>query len=177
MWGPNPPWYRIVYLDKNWEESWYIVTCHNPNYNVNSTQINQNWSWVLKWLWPPPPTHQVFSTAFWSSFKFVSAQLNIVCSCMVREPQLVRGSSQYTRPLTNWGFKKIHALLFISINIFQPSLKVILNLSRFQPWNILGWFLKVQITRDLFNDLSLGDLIFDLRKVIFHIPTITTKVL
>ena len=47
---------------------------------------------------------------------------------------------------------KINAFLFfIRINIFQSSLKLILNLSRFQPRNILRWFLKVEMTKDLLS--------------------------
>ena len=32
---------------------------------------------------------------------------------------------------------RLHTFFFISINIFQPSLKLMLNLSRFQPQNML----------------------------------------
>ena len=42
----------------------------------------------------------------------------------------------------------IHAF-FLRINIFQPSLKRILNFSRFQPRNILRWFLNIEMTKDL----------------------------
>ena len=42
----------------------------------------------------------------------------------------------------------LHAFFFISINIFQPSLKLMLNLSRFQPQNMLMLYLKVKPTRD-----------------------------
>ena len=46
-------------------------------------------------------------------------------------------------------FMMSYTLFFLRINIFQPSLKLILNFSRFQPRNILRWFLKVEMTRDL----------------------------
>ena len=39
---------------------------------------------------------------------------------------------------------------FISINIFQPSLKLMLSLSRFQPQNMLMWCLKVKTAREFF---------------------------
>ena len=51
-----------------------------------------------------------------------------------------------------WGgilFK--YTLFFIRINIFQPSLKLILNFPIFQPRNILRWFLKAEMTWDLLS--------------------------
>ena len=40
------------------------------------------------------------------------------------------------------------AIFIISINIFQPSLKLMLNLSRSQPRNMLRWCLEVKTTGD-----------------------------
>ena len=50
-------------------------------------------------------------------------------------------------PVTQCSTHSTRYFFFIRINIFQPSLKLILNFSRFQPRNILRWFLKVEMTK------------------------------
>ena len=45
--------------------------------------------------------------------------------------------------------RALGGLVFIRINSFQPSLKMIFNLSRFQPLKILKVIFKIQTTRGL----------------------------
>ena len=82
-------------------------------------------------------------------------------------------------PHPNLGPFIWYTFFFYKHQYFQPSLKLMLTLSRFQPQNMLRWCLKVRTAKDFFIICVWMIWFLTLRSVqegnLFHIPTITTK--